>query len=119
VITIDNISYRLHRIVALTFIDNPENKEQVNHIDGNKLNNAVTNLEWVTNKENQIHKYKIGLGNNYTRKIVQYDLAMNKIKEFNSIVEATKILNIGKSNIRGVITNYRKTAGGFIFKYLD
>jgi hypothetical protein len=44
---------------------------------------------------------------------------MNKIKEFNSIVEATKILNIGKSNIRGVITNYRKTAGGFIFKYLD
>jgi hypothetical protein len=118
VVTIDNVTYRLHRIVALTFIDNPENKEQVNHIDGNKLNNVVSNLEWVTNKENQIHKYKIGLGNNYTRKIVQYDLEMNKIKEFNSIVEATKILNIGKSNIRGVITNYRKTAGGFIFKYL-
>jgi hypothetical protein len=119
VVVLDNITYRLHRIVALTFIDNSENKEQVNHIDGNKLNNAVNNLEWVTNKENQIHKFKTGLGNNFTRKIVQYDLGMNKIKEFNSIVEASKELKIGKTNIHGVITNYRKTAGGFIFKYLD
>ena len=119
VVAIDNITYRLHRIIALTFIDNPENKEQVNHIDGNKLNNSVSNLEWVTNKENQIHKFKIGLGNNYTRKIVQYDLEMNKLKEFNSIIEASKELNIGKSNIGGVITNHRKTAGGFIFKYLE
>jgi len=44
---------------------------------------------------------------------------MNKIKDFNSIVEASKTLNIGKSNIKGVLTNYRKTAGGFIFKYLE
>ena len=44
---------------------------------------------------------------------------MNKIKEFNSVVEASKVLNIGKSNIFGVIINRRKTAGGFIFKYLD
>ena len=44
---------------------------------------------------------------------------MNKITDFNSIVEASKELNIGKSNICGVLKNYRKTAGGFIFKYLD
>jgi hypothetical protein len=44
---------------------------------------------------------------------------MNKIKSFNSIIEASKELNIGKSNIRGVLINSRKTAGGFIFKYLD
>lgn len=119
VVTIDNVTYRLHRIVALTFIENSENKEQVNHIDGNKTNNSVTNLEWVTNQENQIHKFKTGLGNNYTRKIGQYDLEHNLIKEFSSIVSAEKELNIGKSNIRGVLTNYRKTAGGFIFKYLD
>ena len=114
-----NKTYALHRLVALAFIENTENKEQVNHIDGNKINNSVENLEWVTNIENQIHKFKIGLGNNFTRKIIQYDLAMNKIKGFNSIVEASKELNIGKSNIRGVLTNSRKTAGGFIFKYLD
>ena len=114
-----NKTYTLHRLIAFAFLENSENKEQVNHIDGNKLNNCVNNLEWVTNQENQIHKFKIGLGNNYTRKITQYDLEMNKITDFNSIVEASKTLNIGKSNIRGVLTNNRKTAGGFIFKYLE
>ena len=114
-----NKTYALHRLVALAFIENIDNKEQVNHIDGKKLNNSVENLEWVTNSENQIHKFKIGLGNNYTRKIVQYDLEMNKIKEFKSIIDASKELDIGKTNIRGVLVNRRKTAGGFIFKYLD
>lgn len=116
---INNKTYRIHRLVALAFLENPENKEQVNHLDGNKLNNCVSNLEWATNQENQIHKFKTGLGNNFTRKIIQLDLEMNKIKEFESIVEASKALNIGKSNIRGVLTNYRKTAGGFIFRYLE
>lgn len=51
----------LHRIVALHFIPNPHNKPQVNHIDGNKLNNCVSNLEWVTNQENIDHSWKIGL----------------------------------------------------------
>ena len=114
-----NKTYMLHRLIAFAFLENQENKEQVNHIDGNKLNNCINNLEWVTNQENQIHKFKIGLGNNYTRKITQYDLEMNKIKDFNSIVEASRALNIGKSNIRGVLTKYRKTSGGFIFKYLE
>ena len=113
-----NKTYALHRLVALAFIENTENKEQVNHIDGNKLNNSAKNLEWVTNQENQIHKFKIGLGNNFTRKISQYDLEMNKIKDFNSIAQASRELNIGKSNINGILKNYRKTAGGFIFKYL-
>jgi hypothetical protein len=112
-------TFALHRLIALTFLENFENKEQVNHKDGNKLNNSIKNLEWCTNKENQIHKVKFGLANSYTRKIGQYDLVMNKIKDFNSIIEASKELNIGKSNISGVLINSRKTAGGFIFKYLD
>ena len=45
----------IHRLIALTFIENPLNKPQINHIDGNKLNNNVNNLEWVTNLENQQH----------------------------------------------------------------
>ena len=114
-----NKTYAIHRLVALTFIENPENKEQVNHIDGNKLNNAVSNLEWNTCSENNLHKFQIGLGNNFTRKITQYDLQMNKLKDFSSIVEASKVLNIGKSNIKSVLSNYTKTAGGYIFKYLE
>lgn len=112
-------TFFLHRLVALAFLDNHENKEQVNHKDGNKLNNCVENLEFVTNKENQIHKFQNGLGNNHTRKIGQYDLTGNLIKEFNSIISASNELKTSTSNIKGVLYQKRKTALGFIWKYLD
>ena len=111
--------YSLHRLVAMNFILNPDNKPFVNHIDGNKLNNKVDNLEWVTCAENNLHNHKIGLINSFKRKIIQYDLEMNEINKFNSIIEGSKILNLNESCIKAVLYNKQKTAGGFIFKYLD
>lgn len=108
--------YLLHRLVAKVFIPNPENKEQVNHIDGNKQNACVNNLEWCSNVENQIHKVNSGLSNS-TKKIVQYDLKMNKIKEFFSQIEASKELNISNKNISKCCRGHAKTTGGFIFKF--
>jgi molybdenum-dependent DNA-binding transcriptional regulator ModE len=112
-------TFAIHRLVAITFLENPENKEQVNHKDGNKLNNKVENLEWCSNTENQKHKFEIGLGNNFTRKVKQYDLNWNLIKEYNSISLAAKEMKISKGTIRGVLIKYRKTACGFIWRYSD
>jgi hypothetical protein len=117
-LSIECKSFLLHRLVAITFIPNLENKEQVNHIDGNKLNNNLENLEWVTNTENQIHKIKIGLYKG-EKAIIQYDLNMKKVNQFKSIIIASKTLNISvkiiSSNCRGKTKNPKC---GYHFRYL-
>jgi len=106
----------VHRIVAQTFIVNPDNKEYINHKDGNRTNNNIDNLEWVTPKENAVHAINTGLSS-VTKKIIQFDLNMNKINEFMSINEAAKILNIERTNISSVCKGKSLTAGGFTFLF--
>ena len=62
-------TYSIHRLVALTFIENKENKPEVNHKDGNKLNNHVSNLEWNTTQENLEHKRINNLGKTLKAKL--------------------------------------------------
>lgn len=69
----------LHRVVAELFIPNIKNKPQINHIDGNKQNNKVNNLEWATNQENRTHANKLGLtakGNKLSKKLNEEKVAM-------------------------------------------
>lgn len=110
--------YRLHRIVAEAFINNDENKNQVNHKNGNKLDNRAENLEWCTCKENIQHALKNNLIK-CERRINQYDLKMNFIKEWRSISEIKRVLNISDSNIIKVCNEERNSAGGFKWKYQD
>lgn len=84
--------YLVHRLVALTFLDNADKKPQVNHIDGNKLNNALSNLEWVTRSENQIHSIKYGLRSAKGVKNSQCKLRENEVIDIFNLNEPYKII---------------------------
>ena len=107
--------YLLHRLVVKVFIPNPENKKEVNHIDGNKTNACASNLEWCSPTENVKHAHDYGLNSN-TKTIIQYDINMNIMNEFKSQKEASKKLNISYSSINKCCRNKQESTGGFIFK---
>lgn len=97
---------RVNRLVAETFIPNPENKSSVNHLDGNKLNNNMSNLEWSTPLENIEHAYALGLIKNQgvtasNSKFTQehIDMIRERINNGESCLELANELGVNKSTI--------------------
>lgn len=110
-------NFKIHRLVALYFIDNPDKKPYVNHIDGDKLNNNVSNLEWCTAKENDEHARKTGLKDG-NKPIVATNVITNESIVFNSVSEASGILGINKGTIHKVLQKKRNKTHNYFFEYL-
>lgn len=133
IVTLSGKLYRAHRLIALTFISNPNNLPVVNHKNFNKSDNHVANLEWVTYSENSQHSF---IGNHRNKslkewvnkvqcigaevsktKVAQYDLQDNLLNVFNSQREASEKTGVCRSSITRCVTGHRKTAGGYKWKY--
>ena len=109
----------IHRLVAQTFIDNPENKREVNHINGDKLDNRLSNLEWVTSSENQIKRHQQGNIQTSNRKIGRFDLDGNLLEEYESIINAARAMGVQRGAIDSAVYKRHKTSCGFIWDFLD
>lgn len=121
-------THTIHSLVANAFIPNIYNKPEINHIDGNKENNNVSNLEWSTKSENQIHAIKLGLRrpspmigikgakNRQSKKVIQYSLDGNFIHVWDSISDAARHYLCSPSCITSCIKGRHKTCAGYMWK---
>ena len=106
----------IHRLVALVFVPNPDNKPQINHIDGNRWNARAVNLEWVTASENQRHRFDVLKRGTRREKAV---ICTDTGTEYPSIKEAANAVNRSASAVSSCCHKINQTAGGLHFKFKE
>ena len=107
-------NFKIHRLVAGAFLDNPNNYPEVNHKDENKANNKVINLEWCTRKYNQTYNDHQKV---YYKPVIQLSIDGDEIKRYESIKSASKATGIAPSCISGVLSGRRFQTGGYRWQY--
>jgi hypothetical protein len=119
-----NNTYRVHRLVAMAFLgasdvkaDDETERDQVNHIDSNRSNNNVDNLEWVTPKENMKHAVEFGRLKKYCKKVVQMK-DDEIIREFSSITKAAESVGVTKASLSYACNNETKCKG-YYWKFVE
>jgi hypothetical protein len=110
-------NYRVHRLVALAFIPNPEGKKYVNHKDGDKTNNCVENLEWVTHAENIIHMQEVLKKEKHKEPVVQATLDGKFVARFESMRNACDKTGVDYRSISSVCTGRTRQAKGYLWFY--
>jgi len=120
--------YMVHRLLAEYFIPNPENKPCINHKDGNKLNNNLSNLEWCTYSENLVHAYENNLRSSVKGKSNDYKYFRKKVAQidghvvvanYSSITEAAKAVNGQCTGICRVCNDKRNLYRGYYWRYIE
>lgn len=110
----------IHRIVAMAFLEKPEGKDCINHLDANPKNNRVDNIVWCTQSENIQYAYDNGTKiPPHMRKVIQMDDEGNAIAEFFSLAEAERVTGAYEGNIYKCCTGKREHAGGYRWKYAE
>ena len=106
----------VHRLVAEAFWENENKYEIVNHMDGNKLNNNMDNLEWCSYKQNTEHSILTKGLKKYYRGVIQYENGI-EIARFKTLNEIEKILGIPRQNVSACCLGKSKTCNGYVWKY--